>query len=1072
LEAFKVNTSGIASSLKRRISDENIILTAIAVIIIIGLYLVSCYNYLLFHGIIKCICIGIAITIFVIIWNSRPHVVDTFLLVIAVSFLFSGCFEILHMLAFSGMGVFPGDAGNLAAQVWIAGRYFQSVTLVLAVFSFKKSLTNDPKNDFAILISLGTIVTIFLLATIFLWQVFPTCFIPGSGPTSFMIANDYIIAIIMFAAIALLLIRRREFDYEVWQSFSVALFFLVASELTFAFAPNMYGFVSAAGHIFTLVSYYFFYRSIVVVAIRRPSDIIFRRLKENEDALQESESRYRAFFSTSPYGVYMTSREGKMLDYNDSLIRILGYGSREELKNIDSRNLYAEAQGRNLYTRTIKKEGYIRDFPFRVKKKDGTLIDTLVSAIPLKNRSGEIIGFQGTVRDVTLQKRAESALRESEERYRTLFEESPVPIWEEDFSAVKSWMDAKSREGIADWRTYFKEHPEDLRRCASRVRILHINRATTVLYGISSVQELTSGLSGIFTEESYESFKEELACFAEKTHTFESERPIRALDGKPIATLIRAAVVPGYEETFAKVLVTVVDITGLKKAESALRESEGRYRALFEESPTAIREEDFSAVKLWMDAKSQKGVTDWEAYFKEHPEDLRRCASLVKIVHINRAMKELYEVSSVEEFTSGLPVIFIEASYPSFRDQLVGFAKKTFVYDGERPIRALDGKIKATLFKATVVPGYEETLAKVIVTVIDITQLKQAEATLRESEDRYRSIIENIRDVSFRVDKESRLVMISPSAAQTFGVASTEELLGKPVQSLWKYPEKRKEFIISMKKQGGTVQDWETEYVKADGTSFWVSISAHMLTDEHGEYAGGEGIVRDITARKKIEAALKNALNKLNMLSSITRHDIQNQLLALRGYLELSRKMASDKAILDMINKEDAIAETIGKQIEFTKTYEDIGVNEPAWHDIGALIQSACTQLPLANIEVITNIPPVEIYADALIGKVIYNFIENSLRHGVHVTRIAFSFLKTNGGAVFVYEDNGIGIHPEDKQYLFQKGFGKHTGLGLFLSQQILAITGLTIRETGEFGKGVRFEIRIPEGEYRVKPGP
>ncbi|MEN6395362.1 MAG: PAS domain S-box protein, partial [Methanoregula sp.] len=481
---------------------------------------------------------------------------------------------------------------------------------------------------------------------------------------------------------------------------------------------------------------------------------------------------------------------------------------------------------------------------------------------------------------------------------------------------------------------------------------------------------------------------------------------------------------------------------------------------------------DFSDVKSWIDAKSGEGITDWEAYFKDHPEDLRRCASLVKVVQINRATMALYGISTFEEFAHGLSLIFTDESYESFREQLIWFVRKTRAYESERPIQTLDKKRKVTLFKVIIVPGYEKTWAKVLVTVIDITEQKQAEAALRESEERYRSIIENIRDVSYRLDKEDRLVMVSPSGAQTFGYASPAAILAKPVLSLWKHPEQRIRLLRSMKEHGGTVQDWEAEFVRKDGTAFWVSISAHLLTDEKGEYAGSEGIIRDITERKKMDAALKNALNKLNMLSSITRHDIQNQLLALRGYLELSRKNVTDKTLLDMINKEDAIAGTIKKQIEFSKYYENIGVNAPAWHDLGTLVRAACLQLPqLAGITVSTNIPPVEIYADALIGKVIYNLLENSLRHGVKVTRIDISFRETDDGAVITYEDNGIGILPQDRQYLFQKGFGKHTGLGLFLSQQILAITGLTLRETGEPGKGVRFEILVPKGEYRINPG-
>ncbi|MDO9034234.1 MAG: ATP-binding protein [Methanoregula sp.] len=224
----------------------------------------------------------------------------------------------------------------------------------------------------------------------------------------------------------------------------------------------------------------------------------------------------------------------------------------------------------------------------------------------------------------------------------------------------------------------------------------------------------------------------------------------------------------------------------------------------------------------------------------------------------------------------------------------------------------------------------------------------------------------------------------------------------------------------------------------------------------------------EVDERRKIEYALRLANKKITMLSSITRHDIRNQLMALRGYLELSRHKISDPVVLAYLKKGDLASEAIGRQIEFTKYYENIGVNAPEWQDILQLIQTAQSQLESLNkIDVMINLPPVTVFADGLIEKVFYNLLENTLRHGERVTWIRFSFYETAHGAEIVYEDNGVGISPEDKQHLFQKGFGKNTGLGLFLSREILAITGLTIQETGEPGKGVRFEIMIPKDAYR-----
>ncbi len=228
-------------------------------------------------------------------------------------------------------------------------------------------------------------------------------------------------------------------------------------------------------------------------------------------------------------------------------------------------------------------------------------------------------------------------------------------------------------------------------------------------------------------------------------------------------------------------------------------------------------------------------------------------------------------------------------------------------------------------------------------------------------------------------------------------------------------------------------------------------------------------LAEEIAERKKVEDALRMANRKITMLSSITRHDIRNQLLALHGYLGLSLQKATDPDLLLFLEKGDRAAEAIGNQIEFTRFYENIGVNAPEWQEISLLVQSARSQLPaLDRIEVINEIPPVTVYADSLIEKVFYNLLENTLRHGEHVSRIRVSFHETDHGAEIVYEDNGVGISLKDKSHLFQKGFGKNTGLGLFLSQEILAITGLTMREEGEPGKGVRFVIAVPKDGYRL----
>jgi PAS domain S-box-containing protein len=255
-----------------------------------------------------------------------------------------------------------------------------------------------------------------------------------------------------------------------------------------------------------------------------------------------------------------------------------------------------------------------------------------------------------------------------------------------------------------------------------------------------------------------------------------------------------------------------------------------------------------------------------------------------------------------------------------------------------------------------------------------------------------------------------------------------------------------------------------------DGRSMDVEFVSNVYT------VGNKKIIqcniRDITARKRAETALALAVRKLNLLSSITRHDIRNQILSLEGYLDLSKEFLDDPVQMsEYIAKEEKIAQTIAHQISFTKDYEDLGMMAPEWQHVPTVMRNVITHLPMRNIRVDTRDPDLEVFADPLLEKVFFNLIDNALTYGGEkMTAIHVKTREENGVMVISVEDDGNGISPEDKEQLFRKGFGRHTGLGLYLSREILSITGITMRETGEPGKGARFEMEVPPGGYRF-PG-
>jgi signal transduction histidine kinase len=228
-------------------------------------------------------------------------------------------------------------------------------------------------------------------------------------------------------------------------------------------------------------------------------------------------------------------------------------------------------------------------------------------------------------------------------------------------------------------------------------------------------------------------------------------------------------------------------------------------------------------------------------------------------------------------------------------------------------------------------------------------------------------------------------------------------------------------------------------------------------------------IIQDVTERLLAEDALRQTNTKLNLLSSITRHDINFQITALMGYLSLLKNTRTDPALTEYTKKASEAAQHISSIIQFTKEYDTIGIKTPVWQNLHTLVEIAAHQVPLVNIKLKNDFPAgAEVFADPLIVKVFYNLMDNAVRFGGTITTIRFFAEESGDTDVLFCEDDGNGIPIEEKERIFDKGHGKNSGLGLFLSKEILSITGITIKETGEPGKGARFAMAVPKGAWRI----
>jgi signal transduction histidine kinase len=225
----------------------------------------------------------------------------------------------------------------------------------------------------------------------------------------------------------------------------------------------------------------------------------------------------------------------------------------------------------------------------------------------------------------------------------------------------------------------------------------------------------------------------------------------------------------------------------------------------------------------------------------------------------------------------------------------------------------------------------------------------------------------------------------------------------------------------------------------------------------------------EILERKRFETAIQLANRKLNTLSSITRHDILNQITAIGLYLSLAEELATGDEVISNLHKIGKITDLIRIQIQFTRDYQDIGASAPEWQDVSTVITTAIAELDHTGLRVEKELEGLEVYADLLFHKVFSNIVENTICHGERATYIRFYLRETNVGIAICCEDDGIGIPQNAKERIFKREYYRNTGYGLFLADEILSITGISIRETGVEGMGARFEILVPRGAYQIQ---
>ena len=254
-------------------------LSTVWIVILAGLYLASRYNYLLFHSLVERFSVFVACGIFVVAWNSRRFLDSNYLLFLGIAYLFIGVLDLVHTLAYKGMVIFSGYDANLPTQLWISARYLESISLLVAPLVIHRKL-----NTRIVFAGYGVLVSL-MLASIFYWNIFPDCFIEGSGLTTFKKVSEYLICVMLLGAIFLLFQKEKEFDKNIFRLLIGSMVLTICSELAFTFYLSVHGPANFIGHFLKLISFYLIYKSIIESGFVKPYSLLFRNLKQRKEEL-------------------------------------------------------------------------------------------------------------------------------------------------------------------------------------------------------------------------------------------------------------------------------------------------------------------------------------------------------------------------------------------------------------------------------------------------------------------------------------------------------------------------------------------------------------------------------------------------------------------------------------------------------------------------------------------------------------------------------------------------------------------------------------------------------------------
>ncbi len=737
------------------------------------------------------------------------------------------------------------------------------------------------------------------------------------------------------------------------------------------------------------------------------NDGFFMQIREiTEKKHEEAQLHYQAYLMENVHdAIVATDSDHVINSWNAAAERLYGWRS-EEVLGKSARELLRTHRPNESSDLAFQQLESIGSMCGEViqTRKDGAEIDMEMTVIALKNRNDRVTGYVGVFRDIAERIKARNDREHSYSLLKATLESTADGILAID---VEGMVTAHNDQFLEMWGI-----PVEIAKKSNEQKIL----------GIAARQ--------VRDPEGFMAVVDRLKT--QNNHI--SHDDVELLDGRIFERHSRPQKLG--EKVVGRVW-SFRDVTKRRRAEERLRDSEEMLRSILNYSPDAINLIDMDGT----------------------------------IVECNPRALELTGLQSKDEIIGHN---MLEAISPDEREPMMENIKELIAAGNAN-------RLEYTLVKMNGEPYFAEVTswavkdkmgdpALLVSMTKDITDRKKAEEEIKKSRERLLAAQRIAHFGYWEYDLHTDKLYMSDEVFEILGYSpqTFEATFAKFIQHV--HPEERSLVEGILKESISTNREIDAEFraLKADGSEIWLYDRSKPVLDTYGRPKMLIGTLQDITERKHIESGIHLSNRKLNLLGAVTRHDVLNMLTVLMGNIELATSIATDDRTKKYLTRSKEAAMVIQKQMEYTRSYEALGSKGSNWINVSKVLRFNMPHLNLNGTKVNMEIGDLELFADTMLDKALSNLMENAVRHGVKVKNINIRCQEDGCDLKLYIEDDGIGIVDEEKEMIFRRGYGKHTGLGLNLTREILGITGMTIKEVGQPGKGACFEICVPSGKYRI----